>query len=143
MTLSDLNKIYKIEKRIFKSDSFSRKLLQNLINSNSLFLKIVVSKKAEDIIGYVILIKDDDHRFNLINFIIRKKYQNKGYGSLLMQKTLNIINNHTEINKIILNVKTTNLKAIKLYKKFGFEIIERIEDYYRHNESAYLMELKI
>ncbi len=143
MTLSDLNKIYKIEKRIFKSDSFSRKLLQNLINSNSLFLKIVVSKKAEDIIGYVILIKDDDHRFNLINFIIRKKYQNKGYGSLLMQKTLNIVNNHTEINKIILNVKTTNLKAIKLYKKFGFEIIERIEDYYRHNESAYLMELKI
>ena len=143
MTLSDLNKIYKIEKKIFKSDSFSRTLLQNLINSNSLFLKLVLSKKVEDIIGYVILIKDDEHRFNLINFIIRRKYQNKGYGSLLMQKTLNIVNNHTEINKIILNVKTTNLKAIKLYKKFGFEIIERIEDYYRHNESAYLMELKI
>ena len=143
MTLSDLNKIYKIEKKIFKSDSFSRKFLQNLIISNSLFLKLVISKKVEDIIGYVILIKDDEHRFNLINFIIRKKYQNKGYGSLLMQKTLNIVNNHIEINKIILNVKTTNLKAIKLYKKFGFEIIERIEDYYRHNESAYLMELKI
>ena len=143
MTLSDLNKIYKIEKKIFKSDSFSRKFLQNLIISNSLFLKLVISKNLEDIIGYVILIKDDEHRFNLINFIIRKKYQNKGYGSLLMQKTLNIVNNHIEINKIILNVKTTNLKAIKLYKKFGFEIIERIEDYYRHNESAYLMELKI
>jgi len=30
-----------------------------------------------------------------------------------------------------------------LYKKFGFEIVERIKDYYKQNESAYLMELKI
>lgn len=141
--LSDLNKIYKIEKKTFKSDSFSRKLLQNLINSNSLFLKLVTPKNEEHIIGYVILIKDNEFRFNLINFIIRKKYQNKGYGSLLMQETLNIVKKYKEINKMILNVKTTNLKAIKLYKKFGFEIIERIENYYRENESAYLMELKI
>ncbi len=141
--LSDLNKIYKIEKKTFKSDSFSRKLLQNLINSNSLFLKLVTPKNEEHIIGYVILIKDNEFRFNLINFIIRKKYQNKGYGSLLMQETLNVVKKYKEINKMILNVKTTNLKAIKLYKKFGFEIIERIENYYRENESAYLMELKI
>ena len=143
VAMSDLNKIYTIERRIFKSDSFSRPLLQNLINSNSLFLKLETSKNIKKLIGYVILIKDDEHRFNLINFAIRKKYQNKGYGSLLMQKTLNIVKNHTEINKMILNVKTTNIKALNLYKKFGFKIIERIEDYYKQNESAYVMELKI
>lgn len=143
VSLRDLNKVYKLEKRTFKSDSFSRKLLQNLIQSNSLFFKLVTPKCQEKLIGYVILIKDDEHRFNLINFIIKKRSQSKGYGSLLLNKTLSVVKEYSNINKVILNVKTTNFKAINLYKKFGFKIVEEIEDYYRRNESAYLMELKI
>ena len=143
VSLRDLNKIYKLEKKTFKSDSFSRKLLQNLIQSNSLFFKLVHPKYHDEIIGYVILIKDDEHRFNLINFIIKKSSQGKGYGSLLLNETLSILKEYSNINKVILNVKITNFKAINLYKKFGFKIVEEIKDYYRRNESAYLMELKI
>jgi len=143
VSIRDLNKIYKLEKKTFKSDSFSRKLLQNLIQSKSLFFKLVNPKYNEKLIGYIILIKDDEHRFNLINFIIKKRSQGKGYGSLLLNKTLSILKEYSNIKKVILNVKTTNFKAINLYKKFGFKIVEEIKDYYRRNESAYLMELKI
>ncbi|TFG03867.1 MAG: GNAT family N-acetyltransferase [Promethearchaeota archaeon] len=143
VSLRDLNEIYRIEKKTFKSDSFSRKLLQSLIQSNSLFFKLVSPKGSKKLIGYVILIKDDEYRFNLINFLIKKKYQSKGYGSLLLKKTLSIVKKIPRINKVILNVRITNLKAINLYNKFGFEIIGKIANYYRDNESAYLMELKI
>ena len=143
VSLRDLNKIYSLEKKIFKSDSFSQNLLQNLIQFNSFFLKLVDPKKPDKLIGYVIIIKDDEHQFNLINFAICKKYQGRGYGSLLLEKTLSKIKEHIEINKLILNVKTTNIRAINLYKKYGFQIIGKIENYYTRNESAYLMELKI
>jgi len=143
VSLRDLNEIYRLEKKTFKSDSFSRNLLQSLIQANSLFFKLVSSKDSKKLIGYVILIKDDEYRFNLINFLIKKKYQNKGYGSLLLKKTLSILKKFPKINKVILNVRITNLRAINLYNKFGFEIIGKIANYYRDNESAYLMELKI
>jgi ribosomal-protein-alanine N-acetyltransferase len=143
VSLRDLNEIYRLEKKTFKSDSFSRNLLQSLIQANSLFFKLVSSKDSKKLIGYVILIKDDEYRFNLINFLIKKKYQNKGYGSLLLKKTLSIVKKFPKINKVILNVRITNLRAINLYNKFGFEIIGKIANYYRDNESAYLMELKI
>jgi ribosomal-protein-alanine N-acetyltransferase len=143
VSTDDLKIINKLEKRIFKSESFSKSLLKKLIDVNSLFLKLIKPNSEKDIIGYVILIKDEPRRLNLINFAIRKKYQNKGYGSILLNKTLYISKQISEINKVILNVKTTNNRAINLYKKFGFRIVDRIEDYYRQNESAYLMELKI
>jgi ribosomal-protein-alanine N-acetyltransferase len=143
VSLRDLNEIYRLEKKTFKSDSFSRKLLQSLIQANSLFFKLISSKGSKKLIGYVILIKDDEYRFNLINFLIKKKYQSKGYGSLLLKKTLSIVKKFPKINKVILNVRITNLRAINLYYKFGFEIIGKIANYYRDNESAYLMELKI
>ena len=141
--MRDLNKIYHLEKKRFKSDSFSRELIKKLIQYDSLFLKLVNSKHPKKLIGYVILIKDDLYRFNLINFLIKKKYQGKGYGSLMLNKTLSIVKEIPKINLVILNVKTTNMRAIKLYKKFGFEIKEKIPNYYKRNESAYLMELKI
>ncbi len=141
--IEDLKEIYKIEKSTFKFDSFSKEFLKNLIYSNCLFLKLIEPNNEKIIKGYVILIKDEEYRFNLINFCIRKKDQGKGYGSILLERALEIVKQYTEINNVILNVKITNFKALNLYKKFGFEIVERIEDYYKQNESAYLMELKI
>jgi ribosomal-protein-alanine N-acetyltransferase len=75
--------------------------------------------------------------------LIKKKYQGKGYGSLMLNKTLSIVKQVPKINIVILNVKITNLRAIKLYEKFGFQVKEKIPNYYKRNESAYLMELKI
>lgn len=143
VSLRDLNKIYHLEKKTFKSDSFSRNLIKKLIQHSTLFLKLVDSKYPGRLIGYVILIKDEVYRINLINFLIKKKYQGKGYGSLLLKNTLSIIKEIPKIHRVILNVKTSNSRAINLYKKFGFKIIERIPNYYTQNESAYLMQLNI
>jgi ribosomal protein S18 acetylase RimI-like enzyme len=48
-----------------------------------------------------------------------------------------------EITQIILNVNTENTRAINLYKKYGFKIKRKIENYYHDDESAYLMCLKV
>ena len=53
------------------------------------------------------------------SFYIKKGYRNKGSGSLLLEKSIEILKKQG-IKKIELTVDAQNLTAISLYKKFGF-----------------------
>lgn len=132
----------KMEYQIFKQDSFSKQTMTKLILRNSLFLKLL-SKNSSNIIGYIIAIRDGRDRVNIINFLIKKTYQNKGYGSYLFQAALELIKAYQEIKKIILTVNKKNWIAIRLYQKFNFQIVQEIENYYSNRESAYLMEITL
>jgi len=141
--LSDLDQIIKMENRTFKEDAFSKEAMGRLIEQNALFFKLLTSRSDKKIVGFVIVIKDNEDRVNIINFLIQKKFRYNGYGSYLLEKTIERIKELTDIKKIILNVKTTNKGAIALYKKFNFQIVQKIKNYYHQNESAYLMVLRI
>jgi len=143
VVLNDLDQIIKMEKRTFKEDAFSKEAMKRLIEQSTLFLKLVTSKSDQKITGFVIVIKDDEDRVNIINFLIQKKFRYNGYGSYLLEKTIERIKELEDVNKIILNVKTTNKNAIALYKKFNFQIVQKIKNYYNQKESAYLMVLRI
>ena len=75
--------------------------------------------------------------------LISKQYQNKGYGSHLLKYTLYKIKEMNNIEVIVLNVNSKNEVAIWLYQKFGFRIVQKIENYYRQKKNAYLMILNI
>ena len=144
VSIKDLKQIVDLEQRIFNKNAFSKELMENLIENNALFLKLEIGKSKKKIIGFIIAIKDKNDRVNIINFLIKPKFQNKGYGSFLLQKTIKKIKKLTGIKKIILNVQMSNLAAIKLYEKFDFKRNPAIiENYYQSGESAYLMELDI
>jgi ribosomal protein S18 acetylase RimI-like enzyme len=117
----DLKKIVKLEQKSFKKNAFSKELIEKLIQNNVFFLKLEIGKNRKQIIGLIIGIKDKKDRVNIINFLIKPKFQNKGYGSYLLQETINRIKKLTEIKKIVLNVQTSNYDAIKLYEKFNFK----------------------
>ena len=53
------------------------------------------------------------------SFYIKKGYRNKGFGSLLLEKSIEILKKQS-VQKIELTVDPQNLTAIGLYKKFGF-----------------------
>ena len=140
----DLSQIVNLENRIFKNNAFSKDLLKSLINNNALFLKLETGKVIKKIIGFLIAIRDERERINIINFLIKFEFQNKGYGSYLLQKAINEIKKMKGIKKIVLNVQISNIAAINLYEKFNFKKNPDIlEHYYQSGENAYLMELGI
>ncbi|MFX0027430.1 MAG: GNAT family N-acetyltransferase [Candidatus Hermodarchaeota archaeon] len=143
VNLDDLDTIMKMEKEAFKSDAFSKETMKKLILQSPLFLKLIKKQDKQKILGFIIIIQDYLNRLNIINFLINKKNQNKGYGSYLLTKTLEIVRKMDGIKKIVLNVKTKNRTAIKLYEEFNFRIVREIENYYRNQENAYLMELDL
>ncbi|TFF88529.1 MAG: N-acetyltransferase [Promethearchaeota archaeon] len=138
----DLSSIHALEKKVFKENAFSKNLLKKLIRYSLLFLKLTIEESHEQMSGFIIILEDDNKRANLANFLINPKYQEKGFGSYLLGKTLEIFKKeYSNYDKIILNVQTKNKKAINLYKKFDFKIKKEIPRYYQSGENSYLMEL--
>ncbi|MFX1417405.1 MAG: GNAT family N-acetyltransferase [Promethearchaeota archaeon] len=144
VTIEDLKQIVRLEQKIFKKNAFSRELIENLIENNAIFLKLESRNIKKKLIGFIIAIMEKKDRVNIINFLINPKFHNKGYGSHLLQNTIEIIKNLKQIKKIVLNVQINNAAAIELYEKFNFKRNPVIlENYYQSGESAYLMELDI
>jgi ribosomal protein S18 acetylase RimI-like enzyme len=139
VTIKDLKEIYDLEKKVFNENAFSKNLIKKLINHNKFFLKIVFPGIKKELIGFIIVIKDLSDRANIINFLINPSHQKKGYGTLLLQKTINKIKDLPDIEKVVLNVQISNKNAIHLYQKIGFKILCKIDNYYRSQESAYFM----
>ena len=52
---------------------------------------------------------------------IQEKYTNKGIGSALLKRLLEWAETDERVEKISLEVFSNNLRAIQLYKKFGFK----------------------
>jgi len=142
VSIRDLRSISNLEHQIFKENAFSIKLVEKLIQQNTLFLKLEDGKIMKSLIGFIVAIKDREDQANIINFLIHPQFQSKGYGSLLLQETIERIKRLKEIKKIVLNVQVNNSIAIKLYEKFNFQQNSKIiENYYQSGEDAYLMEL--
>lgn len=78
-----------------------------------------VAKIDGKVIGFAIMKQDDKYTQHLLQIAINHEYRRKGIAKQLM---IDIINNaiNVGIKKIILEVRTTNDSAIKLYKTLGF-----------------------
>ena len=72
---------------------------------------------------------------DLLNIIVKPEYQNQGIGSILLKY---IINNKQN-KKIMLEVRSKNINAIKLYQKYDFKIINIRKNYYK-DDDAIIME---
>lgn len=72
---------------------------------------------------------------DILNIIVKPEYQNQGIGSVLLKY---IIDNKQD-KKIMLEVRSKNINAIKLYQKYDFKIINIRKNYYK-DDDAIIME---
>lgn len=97
-----------------------------MINDSKRLDYIVLNEK-EIIIGHFNLILYK----NYVQFDIKigeEKYRNKGYGTLMTKKAIQIVFKKLKYKKLVLDVKVTNLRAIRVYEKCGFKIIRKTKD---------------
>ena len=139
-TKENLDEIVKIENRCHLTPWTNK----NFIDSYDAKNLFKVLKNENDIIGYYIALFALDE-CELLNITITSELQKKGFGELMLKdlfsecREVNIIN-------IFLEVRKSNLLAIRLYKKNGFNEIGIRNNYYQNkdgNEDAILMGLAV
>lgn len=110
---------------IFKSE---------LENKNS---KYLVAKINGQIVGFAGIITVLDEA-DISNIVVRKDFRNQKIGSCLLENLINLALS-LNLKTINLEVRESNISAIKLYKKFGFEVCGLRKRYYDNIENAILM----
>lgn len=134
MNLGDFQEIEPIYNLEFDDFWKPQNLKSELQNVSS---KYIVAKENGEIVGFagIWYSVDDAH---ITNIVVRKNYRNKGIGSLLLEKLIELAKTKTSLT---LEVNTKNEIAQKLYLKYGFKNLGIRKKYYDGIEDAYIMTL--
>lgn len=109
-------------------------ILSNLKNSISNGICLVIDNPdyneiIAEIHCYKLTPKVFNHILSELTIVVHPAYQNQGLGKLLFKTLLNYIEeNRTDILRVELIARESNLKAIKFYKKLGFKAEGRFEN---------------
>ena len=133
--LNDVDAISAIEKRVFRHPWSKNQIVQELEQENS---KKVFAEFEERMISYI-MIRVVNNEAQILNIAVDLPYQHRGYGKKLLQYTLSELGTETDV---FLEVRESNLPAIKLYSEFNFEEIGVREHYYSDGEDAIIMHKK-
>ena len=135
MTKKDLNKVLAIENDSFISP-WNDKQFNYELNENPYAILLVADYKGV-ICGFIdFWITFDVAQVNQI--AVLSSLRKKGIGQVLMQDMINRVTN-AGVNKITLEVRTQNDKAIALYEKFGFKEALIKKGYYDNGDDAKFM----
>jgi ribosomal-protein-alanine N-acetyltransferase len=139
MSLDDLDDVMEIERLSFVSPWTKRLFEETLISPISASFII---KNGTGTIGYIVLysVADEAH---ILNIAIHPRCQGKGCASGLLQHALEYFK-VKGVHEFFLEVREGNVTAIRLYQRFGFEMIGKRKKYYSEtNEDALVMCLSV
>ena len=133
-SLADLNSIFNIENTAFLTNPWSIKMIKLEFFKNSLSKSYVLELNGK-IVGYafITIIKFEIH---LNRIAIDPNYQQKGFGLQLLNK---ILEQNSKNKSVFLELKYSNISALKLYRKVGFKKYNIRKNYYLNNNDALLM----
>jgi len=98
----------------------------------------VVAVDGEKIVGFAVGVISQEEKGRILLIGVDEDYRNKGIGSKLLKRILLVLSLRG-VREVELEVRASNVHAIKFYDKMGFRKKDRIRDYYEDGEDAYIM----
>jgi len=119
MQSDDIDNVYAIELAGHRSP-WSRDILRDcvLVNYDCRVIEVVTSVGVT-LAGYIIC-RYVETVCHILNLCIKPALQGKGYGQFLLKHVIDTQKN-TPVDTIILEVRPSNLVAIHVYQKMGFQ----------------------
>ena len=132
----EIPEICEIERECFSHPWSEQSLRESFANPDVHFF---VSREDGKIIGYISaeIILDEGY---IMNIAVKPEFQGMGVGKALARHMIKHFKN--DLKFITLEVRASNVAAISLYKKMGFEYVGTRKNYYRNpTEDALLLTL--
>lgn len=120
---------------LIKDDFNNKNNIKDILSTDYRYLYVYEDNK--EIKGFIEIEKHFEI-IDLVNIAVLEEYQRDGIATML----INYIFMNMNAEKMLLEVRENNIKAIKFYEKNGFKEINRRKKYYG-NEDAIIMERSI
>lgn len=139
---SDIGALLQIENRVFAlSDGrLTRRAFLYHRRAGHILLTARLGDSGTMPLGYVLLLVHK-RSARLYSLAVDTDFQGQGIARALIEAALSSIE-IPDIRNILLEVRETNAKAIRLYEAFGFKAVERIAGYYGPCEHGIRMRLE-
>lgn len=76
---------------------------------------------------------------HIVSVAVRERFRRMGLATMMMIASLTALRDEYGVEEAYLEVRVSNVPAIKLYEKLGFRIVKKLDRYYLDGEDAYLM----
>ncbi len=101
----------------------------------------MVAECDDQVVGFMIY-ELHKNRLHLLNFAVNPEVRRSGIGTAMMEKLAGKLSVERR-NRIMLEVRETNLEAQLFFKILGFKAISVLRDFYEDTtEDAYLMQYR-
>lgn len=135
MSQADLDQVCLIENETFSLPWSYTSFSETVDRADTIYL---VAEEKGRILGYLGIWKSLDEG-EITNVAVKEEFRRRGIGRLLLSNALDIAGK-TGIMNLVLEVRFSNLAAIRLYESMGFENVGVRPDFYeRPREDAIIM----
>ena len=144
MTLEDIPQAAAIEKQCFSQPWSEKSFQDSLAREDTLFLVCEEQNSGNHsrITGYIGMYISFEEA-DITNVAVSPSHRQKGCGNALVASAIQKAK-EKQIERIFLEVRISNVPAISLYKKMGFENLGTRKDFYDYpKEDAYIMSCEI
>ena len=101
----------------------------------------MVAEENDKVVGFMIY-ELHKTRLHILNFAVADESRRNGVGLAMVSKLLGKLS-HERRNRIMLEVRETNLEAQLFFKSIGFKAVSVLRDFYEDSEEdAYLMQYR-
>lgn len=101
----------------------------------------MVAEQDDQVVGFMIY-ELHKNRLHVLNFAVAQHVRRQGVGRAMVGKLLSKLS-HERRNRIMLEVRETNLDAQLFFKQIGFRAVSVLRDFYDDSdEDAYLMQYR-
>ena len=135
---SDVETLLGIENEAFPTDSYNRdQLLEEYKKDPMLF---IVARDVNKVpVGYVSAYIRDTTGC-IVSIAVERNLRGSGIGSCLNSLMVDYLKS-IGARLIKAHVKETNQGSIRFFERFGFVVVDRVEDYYQVGSSALIHQL--
>ncbi|WP_146524975.1 ribosomal protein S18-alanine N-acetyltransferase [Novipirellula artificiosorum] len=138
MIRRDMPAVLGIENRSFEFSWTEEDFIRCLRQRNCIGM---VAEIDDQVVGFMIY-ELHKNRLHILNFAVHPDARRKGVANSMVNKLLGKLSQERR-NRIMLEVRETNLEAQLFFKKIGFRAISVLRDFYEDTvEDAYLMQYR-
>ena len=127
MTADHVSQVAQLEKLCFRDPWSENSVSSELNNPLSLWLVAVEGEKVAGYVGSQSVMGESD----MMNVAVHPDFRRQGIGERLILDLIDQLNQRGN-HSLTLEVRTSNVSAIALYRKLGFEQVGLRKNYYRN-----------
>jgi ribosomal-protein-alanine acetyltransferase len=138
LTSSQLKELLRLNLRCFTAgDSYNKHTLNYLLNE-PMTISCRVVTPSDELVAFLFAMVNGNGAAHLTTIGVAPEHRRRGLAQSLLEHLEKKLKTNG-VGTIMLEVRVSNFGAQALYRRLGYSVVQRINNYYNNGEDCYLM----